>query len=130
MSEFKWGSWYPIETAPETERTEIIGSCGFLALERHEGFDRILSILAKVPRRASGFTWYGIADADVKRLTHWMPLPPSPEELEARPDPETVIRTVISEIEASLSPLMSDATYYERTNQIAILNDLLRRIQE
>lgn len=80
---FKFGTWYPIETAMD-----------------EWGQPPAQEILTWVICPWGPGTWKGDAadwkgykkDNPEASATHWMPLPPGPEEMAAKPDLEAVVR--------------------------------------
>lgn len=72
-------AWRPIETAPK-DGTEILAHCPHDQI--HAGEPHIIIVRYNSNRHATG--WYDQSlDGDGRRVdrpTHWMPLPPAPQE--------------------------------------------------
>lgn len=85
MSDFKWGTWYPIETLPK-KCPEIITIWVPL---RNMSFQVSTNCVSDY---GEGDLYFWSNEHSGQAATHWMPSPPSPEEMEKMPSVERGIR--------------------------------------
>lgn len=115
MSDFKWGTWYPIETwVPNSYWIYTF----WRVTESWDGdgvFDRPEFDFKPNPHD-----------------THWMPPPPSPEEMAAKPSLEMAIRSRLGAYSSNLDDLRKNTGPWSLSadrmyqQHIAILRDILK----
>lgn len=95
---YKWGTAYPIKSFPGAGRIASI----YVPSRRMWFQARRLGDDTRLPSHENVEYW--TEEISGEPATHWMPLPPSPEEMAAKPNLEEILRKEMREAEEDKLP--------------------------